>query len=1183
MSRSGRVLLALCFFLSGATSLVLEVAWAKQLTYVLGNSIHATSTVIAAFMGGLGLGSLAAGRPAFARLSPIRTYAGLQLVIGLAGFWSIPILRATTPLFERVYQDLDPGTALFLLVRFLVVFPLMAGPATLMGMSLPLVVEARRRESIEVARNAGLFYGLNTLGAVVGTYAAGFLLIPTLGLERACMATGVVDFVVGVLLFGLARAAGPAREIRAEGARPEVEASDAERPPTRRSPEASARPIGPRRILALVVGASGFLSMVYEVAWFRVLANVLGGTVHAFTSMLGVFLVGVGVGSVLGTAFLPKRGSPNAPVAIGLFAIGAGAMSSLLFVNRLPVWYAELFWLFRGGDSLVGHAAAQAALAAIVVLPTALAMGWLFPLALRAYERLGTGGQDRRDASELYGLNTFGGICGSLACGFVFLPRLGLTSTLVLAAASSALLALVVIAVPMREEARTGRLALAGVGLATMALAGLSIPRLDHLELHRGVFFRIQATRASSQVDALRASDMRLLYYREGLQGSVSVTSGEDLALHISGKPVATTEYHDRVHLALLGHLPALFAESPREVAVIGLGSGVALGALATHPEIESIEVAELEPAVFEVQAYFAAVNGRAVDDPRVRLIAEDGRTHLTFTAKRYDVITSDPISPIIAGAANLYTEDFYRLAAERLRPGGVFCQWWQMSGVSEATFERVLATMQAAFPHLLVFVYGVDSIVLGSREPFAVDWTELERRYAVPAVREDLAFHGFETPIDLLNLIWADAELASVWTDDRSALNTDDNAWLEHQMPIDHYAPRSGPALPLRMAHAIAPSRLAAIDRSVAGLPRAELVEQAVREPPTSSARLHEALLRGVEAWVGASGEAAILPKLPEWHASRRTIAREIGELVELERAFEAAAVTGESLGAESTLRALAARAQHPISYYWSRRLFDWLVERGRDAEALDVLEAMRRRMPGRSILYRLGGGLAERLGDTALGVRFVTEAALFEQEGEDPEAADRAFVAKLRLFWAEQLLARGHPEDAIRHAEAVVADVADEGSPASAHGVLGDALRRLGRAEEAASAYRDAIARRPADADLRVKLAALYVDGQRPDEALALLLDAIEAGSDSSLLHMRAGQLLVGARRDEEAERVFRRALDLDPRSARTHALLGALLVRRGDPVGAADQYAAALEIDPGNETWRDRLRELRRRAAD
>ena len=207
-------LLGICFFFSGATTLVLEVAWSKELSYILGNSLYSIATVIAAFMAGLGIGSALASIYAKKVKNPVRAYAFIQCAIAVCGALSIPVFRATEPVFQALYQSLEPGAGVFLLARFLLVFALMLAPATLMGMTLPVVVGAYARKREVYAFEAGMLYGVNTLGAVMGTLAAGFLLVPWLGLLKTCILAAAVDSVVAFLAFRIDRNVGAIEDIR---------------------------------------------------------------------------------------------------------------------------------------------------------------------------------------------------------------------------------------------------------------------------------------------------------------------------------------------------------------------------------------------------------------------------------------------------------------------------------------------------------------------------------------------------------------------------------------------------------------------------------------------------------------------------------------------------------------------------------------------------------------------------------------------------------------------------------------------------------------------------------------------------------------------------------------------------------------------------------------------------------
>ena len=200
-----KALFSICFLFSGATSLVLEIVWAKKLSYVLGNTLYGSSTVVAAFMAGLALGAYLSRLTRFRTLPPIKLYASLQVLIAIGGFISIPVIDLVEPLFAWLYQSLSQTHSIFLLVRFSVVFVLVAAPVTLMGMTLPVVVEAIKSGKDNTPKFGGILYGVNTLGAFFGTLAAGYWLIPTFGLLKTTWLIAAVDLVLAMILFVLAK------------------------------------------------------------------------------------------------------------------------------------------------------------------------------------------------------------------------------------------------------------------------------------------------------------------------------------------------------------------------------------------------------------------------------------------------------------------------------------------------------------------------------------------------------------------------------------------------------------------------------------------------------------------------------------------------------------------------------------------------------------------------------------------------------------------------------------------------------------------------------------------------------------------------------------------------------------------------------------------------------------------
>ncbi len=299
MNTRNRFVLGTCFFLSGATSLALEVAWAKELSYILGNTLYAVATVVAAFMAGLGLGSALAGRYAPRILRPVLAYARMEWVIAACGIFSIPVFRSTEGILRLLYNVLEPGHGAFLVVRFAVVFGVMLIPVTLMGMTLPVVVGAYGRRKEKYDFEAGILYGVNTLGAVAGTLVAGFFILPWLGLWKTCVAVGTVDAVVGIVAWWVNKRVGAIEDIRLVGAQGAAQAESVEGETERSVPRLSRGWTPMQVMIGGVFLVSGAVAMVYEVGWFRLLALVLGPSVHAFSVMLGIFLVGIGLGSVV--------------------------------------------------------------------------------------------------------------------------------------------------------------------------------------------------------------------------------------------------------------------------------------------------------------------------------------------------------------------------------------------------------------------------------------------------------------------------------------------------------------------------------------------------------------------------------------------------------------------------------------------------------------------------------------------------------------------------------------------------------------------------------------------------------------------------------------------------------------------------------------------------------------------
>jgi spermidine synthase len=843
MRRREQWLLGGCFFLSGCASLVLEVAWSKDLSYILGNTLYAISTVVAAFMGGLCIGSAWIGRNGHRLRRPLRAYALMEAGIGIGAVLSIPIFRATPPLFRVLYNTFDPGQGLFLFLRFGVVLALMLIPVSLMGMTLPVMIGAFGRAKDSYDREAGLLYGVNTIGAVTGTLLAGFLLIPSIGILRSCVFAGGIDLLIALAALLLDRRVGPIAE---RGARSAAAAARGPRvlstsPAPATSPAPSISPaVDPRWnrsqwTIGILFGVSGFIALIYEVGWFRLLGLTMGPSVYAFTVMLAVYLIGIGIGSATAAPWVERtRVRAMTSMAILEALLGCIGLLLLFVANRLPEIHAQIF---RAAVPRLGSFApymSQLAAAAILVFLPCLILGILFPVIVRAVREGGAGHLPEATVGRLYLLNTAGGIAGSLLAGFILLPTLGAWTTLIVAGVASVGIgaAAGILAFADRPRFRFG---FAGALLAAAILLVAIAPGWNTTLFNQGLYREVYLG-GEKRKDSGRAG--QLIYHREGINTAVAVfRSFGIVTLNVGGKADASTNRGDIMPQLLLGHLPILFAAEARKVAVIGYGSGMTAAAVLAHPEVERVDVMEIEKAVIDASVFFETINGNPFDDPRTRLIVEDGRIRLSYTNETYDVISSEPSNPWMAGVSNLFTVDFYKTAARRLRPSGVFAQWIQNYDISEDTFRTILASMGEAFPHLAVFHPSPwDVIVLASSQPIMAPWGDFRARFEEPSVLESLVRADIRDPLEIGFFLTAGEGPTLDAAARAPARNTDDNVWLEHRMPREMVratvTPSSRVDVGLRLFEAAATSRLEAIRTMIPGIPLADLVRAMILFP---------------------------------------------------------------------------------------------------------------------------------------------------------------------------------------------------------------------------------------------------------------------------------------------------------------------------------------------------------------
>lgn len=817
------------YMCSGLAGLVYEVTWTRLLTLYMGHTTAAVSTVLAAFMGGLAIGAAAGGRAAsrLTRERALYVYAGLELCV-IAGAIGLPFaLQGLHPILQWAYRDGSPGL-LFPAVRLVSCLALLATPAALLGATFPMAVRWFVTNPEHPGREAGLLYAVNTVGAATGAAAAGFLLIPAIGISGTTL-VGVAGSAVGAAVaLVLARKASPSETVEAElvsldpvdnvrvdlersrtvdsrsgnteqrrrvsapaGRRPRLRAlrfgASAEarsphderrrKPPPLRKTQPARRErsdLQPRReyfgLAVVVVALTGLATFTYEVAWTRVLSMVMGPSTYAFAATLTAFITGIAAGSFAGSWVAGRTRQPGLFLAVALGAAAvAGSWAASVAGGSLPRRIMEN--LAAAADTSGALFLRHSIDGALVVVPLAVALGIAFPLALEL-----AGGRNHPTARRLgtvYAVNTLAAVAGSLLAGFVAIPHAGLQNTI---RATSGLLAAAAVLVAVRAIAsRTVRVVSLLPVAAAMGLIAVT-PAWDRELLASGMYkYAKNIARDLEPAPMLKAG--MLLYYADGATGTVSVKrlTGK-LSLAIDGKVDASTS-GDMLTQKLLAHLPLLLHAHPSRVFIIGLGSGVTLASALVHP-IETADVVEISPEVVEASRFFAAENRDALSDPRTRLIVGDGRSHLALASRHYDVIISEPSNPWMSGVAALFTREFFEAARSRLAPGGIICQWTHTYDITDADLRSIVSTFQSVFPNGTMWLVGSGDLLLIGSVDEQPQLENIWQAWQRPGVAADLEPLSLRTPFGILSLFVGGPEEmtrygagAAVQRDDRTAL----------------------------------------------------------------------------------------------------------------------------------------------------------------------------------------------------------------------------------------------------------------------------------------------------------------------------------------------------------------------------------------------------------------------------
>jgi spermidine synthase len=749
-----RVVLLALFAGSGCSALIYEIVWYQLLQLAIGSTAVSLGILLATFMGGLFLGSLALPRLAARRAAhPLRVYGGIELAIGVLGLLELALI----PAIEGFYIGVPQAGLAGMLLRGVVCALCLLPPTVLMGASLPAI--ARWAGGPRGASWWAMLYAANTLGAVLGCLAAGFYLLRLYDVNITSFAAAAINFFVALASFLFAARSAPS--IVSEPEAPSEVAADATLPTW---------------AVPLVIGVSGACALGAEVVWTRLMGLMLGATVYAFSIILAVFLVGLALGTAAGSAFLRGVSPSRALGWCQLLAALGIAWTAYMVSDALPFWPVDP--LLSTSPKFTFEIDLVRCLWAL--LPPTILWGASFPLAFAAARRQGDAG---KIVGGVYAANTFGAILGALGVSLVLIPLIGTQNTERLLLALSVAGGLVLLLPSWWRQATPE---LVTKLCAVLAVAVLLVGSVDAAPGELIAYGRRMP---------LVTGQSTILFTAEGRNTSIAVSrwhADQSLQFHVAGKVEASTNAVDMKLQRMLGHLAALQsggASGPHSVLIVGFGAGVTAGSFTTYPGISRIVICELEPLIPPTSTrYFYQQNYDVKDDKRTQIIFDDARHFVLTTPEHFDVITSDPIHPFVKGSAALYSKEYFEMEKAHLNPGGVVTQWVPLYESDVATVKSEIATFLAVFPDGMIFANtdnggGYDLVMLGQKDARPVNIDAIQAKLDSPAyarVRNSLDEVGIGSAQALLSTYAGSGDDLKSWLAD-AQINQDKSLRLQY------------------------------------------------------------------------------------------------------------------------------------------------------------------------------------------------------------------------------------------------------------------------------------------------------------------------------------------------------------------------------------------------------------------
>jgi spermidine synthase len=757
VNRMPQIILFAVLFFSGVSALIYQIVWIRKFGLVFGVDVFTMATVLSAFMGGLAIGSLIFGRLVDKVKSPLSLFMLLEFGIGLFAILFPFTFRGLINLYTPIIQKFGLSSYSGQIVKFLFSFVYLLIPTILMGGTLPVIFKFFVRQLGNLGWHVSNLFAINNLGAVIGCFFAGFILIKTFGLTTSLHIAACINFINAVAVFLVFKSIS-GQTVVAGNSDNALNIAD----------ESNKLPKPLLRLVLWVFAIEGFTTLAFEVIWTRIFTGFSYDKTTYFYSVIVLgFIFGLSLGSFVISRRVDKSKNLVTMLAILEILIGLISLALLIMFSRISLILNLHRTVFDPWLKIIGKEYLIFFL--ILIIPATLT-GMIYPIVSKLYadniEKLG------KRMGMVGFLDTIGSVLGSFVAGFILIPVLGVVMSFITIVVLNVILGVLLISANRLLNEK-------------LKIILLSVT----VVLSSALFLKAPAKKYFSWWDKSRYEIWtnfveKILFYYEGVDATVTLRQYHNyVGLNINGHNTAYTSVKDQIVNRMLGYVPYMVNAHPKRALIIGFGLGFTVESL-VQPDIDTVDVAEISPGVIKSGLTLNSWNDAVLRHPKVHTYIEDGRELLFRSKAKYDIITSNAIHPRLSN--NIYTQDFYKLCSDRMNKGGIMCQWAPPNWLNEREFKAQVKAFINAFNYSqLWYINEYTIILIGSSEPINIDYQLICERFKTEKVKSDLKNIEMTEPCEFASQFSMEKkELVEYCKDTPS--NTDDYPLVEFSKTVN-------------------------------------------------------------------------------------------------------------------------------------------------------------------------------------------------------------------------------------------------------------------------------------------------------------------------------------------------------------------------------------------------------------